>query len=32
MLRTDDIKESYIAKSEKRAPVFEELKPMKKGL
>jgi len=32
MLRADDIKESYIAKSEKRAPAFAELKPVKKGL
>lgn len=27
MLRPEDIKESYIAKSEKRAPVFDALKP-----
>lgn len=32
MLRTDDIKESYIAKSEKRAPGFADLKPIKKSL
>jgi len=32
MLRSDDIKESYIAKSEKRAPKFDELQPVKKGL
>lgn len=32
MLRTDDIKESYIAKTEKRSPVFDELKPVKKAL
>lgn len=32
MLRADDIKESYIAKSEKRAPTFDELKPVKKSL
>ena len=32
MLRADDIKESYIAKSEKRAPDFADLKPVKKSL
>lgn len=32
MLRTDDIKESYVAKSEKREPYFSELTPVKKGL
>lgn len=32
MLRPDDIKESYIAKSEKRAPQFDGLKPVKKSL
>lgn len=32
MLSTDAIKESYIAKSEKRAPNFPELKPIKRGL
>lgn len=32
MLRADDIKESYIAKSEKRAPVFSDLSPVKKSL
>jgi len=32
MLRADDIKESYIAKSEKRDPAFDELKPLKKSL
>lgn len=32
MLSTDAIKESYIAKSEKRAPSFPELKPIKRGL
>ena len=32
MLRADDIKESYIAKSEKRAPEFAELNPIKKTL
>ncbi|MCK5748988.1 MAG: crotonase/enoyl-CoA hydratase family protein [Oricola sp.] len=32
MLRPDDIKESYIAKSEKRAPNFDDLKPAKKSL
>ena len=28
MLRPDDIKEAYIAKGEKRAPVFDSLKPV----
>lgn len=32
MLRADDIKESYIAKSEKRAPAFSDLKGIKTGL
>ncbi|MEX6632945.1 crotonase/enoyl-CoA hydratase family protein [Hyphococcus lacteus] len=32
MFRTDDIKESYIAKSEKREPVFDDLTPIKKPL
>ncbi|PQA87988.1 crotonase/enoyl-CoA hydratase family protein [Hyphococcus luteus] len=32
MLRPDDIKESYMAKSEKRAPKFDDLKPVKKSL
>ena len=32
MLSTDAIKESYIAKSEKRAPDFPDLKPVKQGL
>ena len=32
MLRAEDIKESYIAKSEKRAPVFADLKPLKASL
>jgi enoyl-CoA hydratase len=32
MLRTEDIKESYIARSEKRAPQFDDLKPVKKSL
>jgi len=32
MLSTDDIKESYIAKSEKRAPNFDDLKGVKTGL
>lgn len=32
MLSTDAIKESYIAKSEERAPNFPELKPIKRGL
>ena len=32
MLRPDDIKESYIAKSEKRAPAFANLNPVKKTL
>lgn len=32
MLRADDIKESYIAKSEKRPPEFADLKPVKKSL
>ncbi|WP_375204985.1 crotonase/enoyl-CoA hydratase family protein [Hyphococcus sp.] len=32
MLRADDIKESYIAKSEKRDPAFDELRPVKKSL
>lgn len=32
MLRADDIKESYVAKSEKRDPVFAELSPIKKTL
>jgi enoyl-CoA hydratase len=31
MLRAGDIKESYIAKSEKRAPIFSDLKPVKKS-
>ncbi len=32
MLRADDIKESYIAKTEKRAPRYDDLKPVKKSL
>lgn len=32
MLRSEDIKESYIAKSEKRAPAFSELIEIKTGL
>ncbi|MEO1135444.1 MAG: crotonase/enoyl-CoA hydratase family protein [Pseudomonadota bacterium] len=32
MLRSDDIKESYIAKSEKRAPAFADLQAVKKSL
>lgn len=32
MLRSEDIKESYIAKSEKRAPAFSDLKGVKTGL
>ena len=32
MLRPDDIKESYMAKSEKRAPAFDDLKPLKTSL
>ncbi|MEZ5893791.1 MAG: crotonase/enoyl-CoA hydratase family protein [Parvularculaceae bacterium] len=32
MLRSDDIKESYIAKSEKREPRFDELKAIKTSL
>ena len=32
MLRAGDIKESYISKSEKRAPIFSDLKPVKKSL
>ncbi|GJL90456.1 crotonase/enoyl-CoA hydratase family protein [Hyphococcus sp.] len=32
MLRADDIKESYLAKSEKRAANFAELRPVKKSL
>ncbi len=32
MLRTEDIKESYIAKSEKRDPSFAALSPVKKSL
>lgn len=32
MLRSDDIKESYIAKSEKREPQFSDLTPIKKSL
>ncbi|WP_425410726.1 crotonase/enoyl-CoA hydratase family protein [Hyphococcus sp.] len=32
MLRTDDIKESYVAKSEKRNPEFHNLQPVKKSL
>jgi enoyl-CoA hydratase/carnithine racemase len=32
MLRTDDIKESYIAKSDKRTPNFSDLKPIKEAL
>lgn len=32
MLRADDIKESYIAKNEKRAPEFSDLTPVKKSL
>lgn len=32
MLRPEDIKESYIAKTEKRPPNFSELKPVRKGL
>jgi len=32
MFRPADIKESYMAKTEKRAPVYAELKPLKQGL
>ena len=32
MLRADDIKESYIAKTEKRDPRYEDLEPVKKSL
>lgn len=32
MLRAEDIQESYIAKGEKRAPRFDDLSPVKKGL
>ena len=32
MLRADDIKESYVAKTEKRAPKFADLTPVKKSL
>ena len=32
MLRSEDIKESYIAKTEKRAPKFDDLLPLKKSL
>lgn len=32
MLRAEDIKESYVAKAEKRAPRFSELRPIKRGL
>ncbi len=32
MLRTEDIKESYLAKSEKRSAVFDELSKVKKSL
>ena len=32
MLRSDDIKESYIAKTEKRAARYDDLKPLKKAL
>ena len=32
MLSADDIKESYIAKTEKRPPAFAELEPIKKSL
>ncbi|MEM9618181.1 MAG: crotonase/enoyl-CoA hydratase family protein [Pseudomonadota bacterium] len=32
MLRSEDIKESYIAKSEKRSPAFSDLKEVKTGL
>ncbi len=32
MLRPDDIKESYIAKAEKRDPRFDDLTPVKKSL
>lgn len=32
MLRPDDIKESYLAKSEQRAPAFGDLDPVKKSL
>lgn len=32
MLRTEDIKESYVAKSEQRAPAFDGLKVVKRGL
>lgn len=32
MLRSEDIKESYIAKSEKRSPAFSDLKGVKTGL
>jgi enoyl-CoA hydratase len=32
MLRADDLKESFVAKGEKRAPQFTDLKPIKKSL
>ena len=32
MLRPGDIKESYVAKSEKRSPRFDDLRPVKKSL
>ena len=32
MLRPEDIKESFVAKMEKRAPKFADLKPLKTGL
>ncbi len=32
MLRGEDIQQSYMAKMEKRAPVFDDLLPVKKGL
>jgi hypothetical protein len=32
MLSADDIRESFSAKGEKRAPVYAELKPAKSGL
>ncbi|MBY0421645.1 MAG: crotonase/enoyl-CoA hydratase family protein [Parvularculaceae bacterium] len=32
MLRAEDIKESYIAKNEKRAPAFSDLKPIVRSL
>ena len=32
MLRADDIKESYIAKTQKRPPKYDNLKPVKKAL